>query len=406
MANIIDISETLLHGVQTGSQFGWKGIVGGAGLGVGSLSLINHIDQRDKENNGGEASTKGAMMRGFVTGSVASGISTGFDMYAYKHPNSIPSFRSMNAGNDVVGDAKKIEAFMKKDTYKNIYSNYKELSAKQSSLLDKVLSIPQAVINEVGIYEHAPEKVFTHAAKYSMMTGDAPIKDVQPLVDGLSMDLKKMTTAPISHTVQRAKDIYYSAKTYDTGGENKKVDFEHSDKKMNQQMADHVRANPEQYKEMINEYEKTFPNNHIKTTDDLAKFFEGYAPGADAKHYRIEREVYSNPKVSKLTKGITAAAEVMEGSPLWGKVALEQQLHGKAVAKLEKDAEGKMIRTLESSKTAKAIRGLALVGDVAAGGAMMAGLYGVGHAIRHVLKKNPQLDTNTIDSNDAIEPLY
>lgn len=407
MANIIDYSETLLHGITTGSQFGFKGIAGGAALGIGSLSLINHIDTTDKENNGGEATIKGAMMKGFVTGSVASGITTGFDLYSFKHPNSVPSFKSMNKGNDVTGDAKKIEAYLNPDTYKNIHKGYKELNKTQSSALDKVLNnLPQAFINEVGVNEHTPEKMFTHAAKRAMLTGDDPLKAIEPTLKGLSLNPKEMIKAPVGNVVNRVKDVIYSAKSFDSKSSKEGSPMEKSDKLLNEQMADHVRTHSSQYDEMIKEYTKVFPNNHIKTTEELAKFFESNKPGADAKHEMITREVYDNPNVKKITKGVTAFKEVMDGSPLWSKALIHQQKYDKISINQSKDAEGKLIREIEGSKISKAVRGLAVAGDIAAGGIAMAGIYGAGAAIRHVLKKNPKLDSSTIDSNNSIEPLY
>ena len=101
--------------------------------------------------------------------------------------------------------------------------------------------------------------------------------------------------------------------------------------------------------------------------------------------------------------------EIFEGSPLWARTLEKQQNKYTSrkgivepIAKVENhlaDDIGKM--AIEGGKGA---RTLAVVGDIALGGAIMAGnyatMYGVGKLFGHNRK-----DTNSLNSNGAINPI-
>lgn len=177
------------------AEFGTKGIIAGAGVGLATELLTSQIGNEDNKD---DVSVQFA--RGFVSGAVGSAFSTFQEQYAFKHPDKIQALTSINTTTsasaviDTIDDllkpstASDLKNFFKK-TYKDLKNNNGKQKASEiiTEHIGKELFSP--VTKSVNTMLR-PENVMFDIVKQSMITGEDLGQDVlkalNPLYGGLS----------------------------------------------------------------------------------------------------------------------------------------------------------------------------------------------------------------------------
>ena len=108
------------------AEFGTKGVIIGAGVGLGTELLINQIGDEDDKNSVGTQ-----FKRGFVSGSVASAFSTFQEQYAFKHPNRIQALTSINTTTTASSMTDATDMIFSKQTVKNAPARVRFFICKQ-----------------------------------------------------------------------------------------------------------------------------------------------------------------------------------------------------------------------------------------------------------------------------------
>lgn len=161
------------------AEFGTKGIIAGAGVGLGTELLINNIGDEDDKNSVGTQ-----FKRGFVSGSVASAFSTFQEQYAFKYPNKVQALTSINtttSANSMIDIQDKllnvtthknaIKAL--KDTYKERKKNKNIPKEEQASFLNTLFENSTDFIADItDISESAmrPQNLIIDLAKQGMIS--------------------------------------------------------------------------------------------------------------------------------------------------------------------------------------------------------------------------------------------
>ena len=178
------------------AEFGTKGVIIGAGVGLGTELLISQIGDEDDKNSVGTQ-----FKRGFVSGSVASAFSTFQEQYAFKYPNRIQALTSINTTTSASAVIDIADDLLSKNTFenlkyfaKNTYKDIKErdkTGKKISEIAGKraFTDLMSPITKNINTYMR-PENIMFDIVKQSMITGEDLGQDVlkalNPLYGGFS----------------------------------------------------------------------------------------------------------------------------------------------------------------------------------------------------------------------------
>lgn len=388
--SVINTVMNVATNAYSAKEFGTKGLVGGAGVGLATSLLTEKATENMKDEHGNNTLT-GSIVSGAISGAALSSFSTAQELYAFSNPKSLAAVSSINTTTTANAITNTISTLTSKEGIDRVKNYRKQMI---DSGMSKFTSSVGAVGNVVSREMLATENFLTDFVRMGMVNNGSP--NIEKMIGELESKFEEnLGGKPLDGKKGFFNELKATGKTFaDKIWENTKesvnigngkantpwfsdkpVDIPNGDKTptkilgtetSKERMIKYIDHYKDDIEPIFNalkagESEGYVPKSNINNIDDYKNYINRMDAGGLATYKELKHHYRKDAPIGEKVSAF--GTEIMNGSPLWAR-QLEKDLdNGASIVNNIKTKSGEKITNLSDEALIKTRKELADKGD-------------------------------------------